>query len=334
MATLTRRNGYWQLNWTDPETSKRRHDSLGLISAVPERDANAILKAKQYELSYGAKLLNAHRRPAPRFDHFAAEYKFWHQAEYPDSTFRVAQIIDDHLIPTFGPTPLNLLTVKSVEDFKTRRRFKIRASSVTKELRVLMAVINRAVALKVIPENPVSIVKPPQQLDSKPHHWYTLEQLAKLYAASAYGPVWKLLANTGLRRGEAQALRWMWITDHIRIQSTGEERTKSGDWRKIPKSDGATAALTAIAHEEDAIYVLPRITPQSFSRAFARDAKRAKVGGSLHSLRHTFICQLLLAGENIRTVQLYAGHAHIATTEKYAYQVLHQHSDKVLRLSI
>ena len=333
MATLTSRNGYWQLNWTD-EAGKRHHDSLGLVSAVPKRDAETILKAKQYELSTGARLLNANRRPAPRFDDFVVDYKLWHQAEYPNSTFRVAQIIDDHLVPAFGSTPLNLLSVKSVEDFKTKRRFKIRASSVTKELRVLMAVINRAVALKVIQENPVSIVQPPKQLDSKPHHYYTREQLAKLYAVSAWGPIWKLMANTGLRRGEALSLRWLWVTDHIRVQSTGEERTKSGEWRKIPKSDGATAALAAIKRPEGAIYILPRVAPQSLSRAFARDAKRAGIGGSLHGLRHTFVCQLLLAGENIRTVQLYAGHAHIGTTEKYAYQVLHQHSDKVLRLSI
>lgn len=332
MATLTVRNGYWQLNFT--EAGKRKHLSLGPVSAVPKRDAEAVLRAKEYELSTGARILNAHKRPAPRFDDFVAGYKLWHQTEYPDSTYRVAQIIDDHLTPAFGATPLNLLTVAAVEGFKTARRFKVRASTVAKELRVLQAVLNRAVALKVVSENPVSIVQPPRQVDSKPHHYYTLEELALLYQASSYGPIWRLMANTGLRRGEALSLRWLWITDDIRIQSTGEERTKSGEWRKIPKSDGAGIALAAIDRPEKAIHVLPRIAPESLSRAFARDAVTAGLKGSLHSLRHTYVCQLLLAGENIRTVQLYAGHAHISTTEKYAYQVLHQHSDKALRLSI
>lgn len=334
MATLTVRNGFWQLNYTDPDTGKRRHTSLGPVSAVPERDARTILKAKEYELSTGARLLNAHRRPAPRFDHFVTDYRLWHQAEFPHSHFRVAQILDAHLVPEFGPTPLNLLTVAAVEAYKTKRRFQVRASTVTKELRVLMAVINRAVNLKVIAENPVRIVQPPKPLDSRPHHYYQVDELQRLYAASSYGPIWRLLANTGLRRGEALALRWLWITDHIRIQSTGEERTKSGEWRKIPKGAGAAAALAAIPHPDTATHVLPRIAPESLSRAFARDARAAGLPGSLHSLRHTYICQLLLAGENIRTVQLYAGHAHISTTEKYAYQVLHQHSDKALQLSI
>lgn len=332
MATLTTRNGYHYLNWTDPETEKRRHKSLGKVGTIPKRELDDILRIKEYELSTGARLLNVHRRPAPRFDQFVSQYILWHQAEYPDSTYRVQQIIDDHLLTEFGHTPINLLTVAQVEAWKTKRRFKVRGSTVTKELRVLMAVINRAVALKIITENPVSIVQPPKALDSKPHHYYQAAALAKLYAVSSYGPIWRFMANTGVRRGEALHLRRLWITDAVRIESTGEERTKAGEWRKIPLSDGAREALAAI--QTTGPYLLPRMAPESLSRAFARDARAAEVGGSLHSLRHTYICHLLLAGENIRTVQLYAGHAHIATTEKYAYQVLDQHSDKALRLAI
>jgi integrase len=333
MATITPRNGYHQLNWTDAQ-GKRHRVSLGQIGAIPKRELDAILQAKEFELSNAARLLNVHRRPSPRFDDWVARYKLWHQAEFPDSTYRVAQILDDHLVPWFGPTPLNLITVDQAEDYKTARRFKVRASTVAKELRVLQAVLNRAVAVKTLEQNPVAIVQAPQQLDSRPHHYYQVDELAEIYRQSAYGPIWRLMANTGLRRGEALALRWLWITDHIRIQSTGEERTKSGEWRKIPKGAGAAAALAAIPHPDKATHVLPRIAPESLSRAFLRDARAAGLPGSLHSLRHTYVCQLLLAGENIRTVQIYAGHAHISTTERYAYQALHQHSDKALQLAI
>jgi integrase len=67
-------------------------------------------------------------------------------------------------------------------------------------------------------------------------------------------------------------------------------------------------------------YVLPRMTLPSLSRAFVRDAQRARLGGSLHSLRHTYISHLVRDTEvPMRTVQLYAGHAHISTTEGYLY---------------
>lgn len=332
MATITTRGGYHILNWTDSETGKRNRKSLGKVGTIPKRDLDDILRIKEYELSTGARLLNASRRPAPTFGQFVTEYKLWHQGEFPDSTYRVQQIIDDHLIPEFDLSPLNLITVKQVEDFKSKRRFAVKASSVEKELRVLNAVINRAVELKVIQENPVSSVKPPKNLDSKPHHWYQKDELAKLYEASDYGPIWQFLANTGLRRGEARNMRRIWIANDIRIESTGEERTKAGEWRRIPLTDGARIALERLGG--DGPYLLPRIAPGSLSRAFARDAGRAGLGGSLHSLRHTYICHLLLAGVPIRTVQLYAGHAHITTTEKYAYQVLETDPEQALRLAI
>lgn len=332
MAKLSTRGRYRILVWTDPETGRRRRKSLGLVGVLPEKDAQACLRIKQYELSTGARLLNAHRRPAPRFADFLRDYLLWHKMEYPNSHYRVEQIAFDHLEERFGSTQLNLLTVAEVEKFKTERRFLAKASTVAKELRVLQAIINRAVDLKIISDNPVSIVQPPKLLDSKPHHYYQADELALLYAQSSYGSIWRFMANTGIRRGEALNLRRMWITDAVRIESTGEERTKSGEWRKIPYSDGARMAVASMV--EDGPYLLPRIAPESLSRAFKRDAEATGLGGSLHSLRHTYICHLLLAGENIRTVQLYAGHAHISTTEKYAYQVLNQHSDKALRLAI
>jgi integrase len=332
MATITPRRGYHVLNWTDPTTGERHQRSLGKVGTIPKRDLDDILRIKEYELSTGARILNANRRPAPPFDVYVKTYQLWHQGEYPDSTFRVQQIVADHLVPHFGSTPLNLLTVEQGEEYKVARRPLVKAWTLNKEWRVLMAIINRAVDTKVVAENPLTAVKAPKPLDSKPHHYYQEHELKLLYRQSAYGAIWRFMANTGVRRGEALNLRRIWITDAVRIESTGEERTKAGEWRKIPLTEGARKALERIKAE--GVYLLPRMAPGSLSRAFAKDAKRAGVGGSLHCLRHTYICHLLLAGVPIRTVQLYAGHASISTTEKYAYQVLSQDPKAALRLAI
>ncbi|HFK2946624.1 TPA: tyrosine-type recombinase/integrase [Stenotrophomonas maltophilia] len=50
---------------------------------------------------------------------------------------------------------------------------------------------------------------------------------------------------------------------------------------------------------------------------FKRDSELAGVGGHLHRLRHTFCAHLVMAGVPLRRVQLLAGHADYATTEKY-----------------
>jgi len=333
MATLTTRRGYWILNWQD--AYGRHRQNLGRLDVLPRKDAEAVLAAKRYELSTGTRLLRVGRAPAPAFGEFARDYLAWHRAEFPDSHYRVAQIVADHLLPRWEFTPLDLLSIQEAEQFKTERRLLARASTVTKELRVLQAVMNRAVALNLIPKNPVAGVKAPRILDAKPHRFYEAAELVQLYAkaAPAHGAIWKLLANTGLRRGEAQALRWAWIgEDAMRIVSSERERTKSGEWREIPLSDGAREALQTIQRKGE--YVLPRIAPESLSRAFLRDVRAAELDGSLHTLRHTYISHLVRAGVPLRTVQLYAGHANYRTTEGYAYLSPGAAPAQALRLAI
>lgn len=330
MATLTERAGYWILNWSDGQG--RHRTSLGRTDVLPKAEALSILRAKQYELSTGATILRANRAPVATFGEFCRQYIPWHNAEYPDSHFRVAQIVEQHLLPKFEFTPLDRMTISDVEEWKTGRRFRVRGSTVTKELRVLQAILNRAVTMGLIPANPVAAVKAPRQLDSKPHRFYEADELARLYVGT-YAAVWKLMANTGIRRGEAQMLRWSWIgAESLKILSTDDERTKGGHWREIPLSDGAREALGSLPRVGD--YVLAKVAPESLSRAFLRDARRAGLDGSLHTLRHTYISHLVRLGVPIRTVQLYAGHAHITTTEKYAYLSPGTAPAPVLRLAL
>lgn len=345
MAKLTIKQGRHYLDWRDPSRpgpdgrGKRARTCLGKVGTIARSQLDAILKAKEFELSTAATLLHANRRPAPTFSEFAHDYLIWHKGKFPDSHFRVAQIVDDHILPEFGHVAMNLVSVDQAEAWLRKRLDLQAAGTVVKEFRTLMAMLNRAVDAKKLDANPLKgAVEAPQDLVSRPHHWISNKgDLARLYRQSSWGPYWKLMANCGIRRGEALILRWDWITDgDISIQSTGEERTKSGSWRKVPKSDGAREALKAIRKvtPKDAEYVFPQIYPESLSRACAKDLKRAKLGGSLHSLRHTYICHLLLNGIPVRTVQLLAGHSSITTTEKYAYQVLKIAPRGALRLAI
>ena len=329
MAKLTIWKGRHYLDWRDPNEvdpktgqARRRRLALGKVGSVPKRELDAILKAKEFELSTAARLLNANRRPSPTLGQFATEYLLWHKGRYPDSHYRIAQIVDDHILPEFAPVPMNLIDDEKAEAWLQKRLKLAAASSVIKEFRTLNAMLNRAVKLKRLAENPLKDVEAPQNLESKPHHWFESKaDRAKLYRQSEYGPYWKFMANTGIRRGEAMIARKDWIRGRdIFIQSTGEERTKSGQWRRVPLTDGAMEALEAMPDNGE--YLFPRMALPSLSRACARDIRAAGLKGSLHSLRHTYICHLLLANTPIRTVQLYAGHAHITTTEKYAYQVL------------
>ena len=307
---------------------------------MSDKHANDIVRAKQLELSTGAKLLNLpSTKPVPLFGDYARDdYMPWHAQQYPDSHYRIKQIIEQHLLPEFEFVALDMIEPKAVEHYKQQRRFaKMKAHTIAKELRTLKAVINRAVEAKIVAESPIATVLPPQINDSKQHAFFEPEQLQALYAACArvvnngrgpqpdpmHAAIWKLYANTGMRRGEGMQLRKAQIDrreNEFVINSTGEERTKSGEKRRVPITDGAREALEALAHVPGP-YVLPRYELPSVSRFCAKDLKAAGLPGSLHTLRHTYISLLMRDRPDIsvRTIQLWAGHAKIETTEGYAY---------------
>lgn len=272
-------------------------------------------------------------------DYLEQQYLPWHAAEFPASSANIARMLRLHVLPTFGALALDRIAKGKVEAWKQERLRTAKPATVTKELRALSAALNHAVLAGVLSANPVRGVKAPKDIESDAVRFLSAEELQRLYAHSQplagdeaakgldpngwqdWAPVWKLMANTGLRRAEALQLRWSHVSDtQLRVVSTSGARTKSGKWRLVPLSAGAQEALAALKTMTGKTpFVLPRVHARSLTRAFERCAARAGLTGHLHLLRHTFCASLVSGGVPLRTVQVLAGHAHFSTTEKYAH---------------
>jgi integrase len=310
MATIYPRGERWYLNWS--ENGRQRRKSLGRIT---EHEADLRRKAKEIELSTGQRIFVA----SALFETHLERYLTWHRSQFPDSHFRVRQISEQHF-GDFRGFGLSQIQSSSIEKWKSARMMQVSRESVAKELRTLKAIFRKAVEWGEIEKNPTQYVEAPKNLTSEPIVWYTKTDLARLYKMH-HGLTWRLMANTGLRRTEAQQLRWVQVDlkrETLDVVSSFEERTKSGRWRQVPLSKGALIALKGLA-KKDAVHVLPRITAESLSRAFLQDVARCGLGGSLHSLRHTYGAHLVMAGVPLRTVQVLMGHASFKTTERYAH---------------
>lgn len=323
MATIYRRGRNWYLNWR--EGGQRFRLSLG---AVTKRDAETTRQAKELELRTGQRIIPT----GTLLKEFAEDYLEWHKTEYPTSHFRIKGIYENHLAE-FHNRPLDAIGVMEVEQWKSSRLQDASRATVRKELNTLNAILNQAVAWGVIPENPIKHVKKPKEISSKDPHWYTEKQLKQLYkAAKKRRYMWQFMANTGLRRQEAINLRWEDIRNgQVYVLSTEQARTKSGKHRVIPLSAGAQKAMEKLKGQPTPF---PQVFPQSLSRWFSWDAKDAKLGGSIHSLRHTFISALVRKGVPLRVVQKLAGHASITTTEKYSHLAPSDPSDAVRDLHL
>lgn len=249
---------------------------------------------------------------------FLDGYLEWYRAEHP-TTHGKARSEVKKFIARFGHRPIDSLRPVEMEGYKTDRLTvdKVAPETVGKEMRRLQAAFRRGVKWKELDVNPLEEVTAPRGVRSVAVRFYSKEAMQALYAANAArAPLWRFMAHTGLRRGEMVKLtRANVIGTRLRIESepdgTGAGRTKSGKWREVPLNLQAREALSALPDPPVSVH------KDTLSDWFAADAKKAKVGGSLHRLRHTFCAHMVMAGVPLRRVQVLAGHGDYATTEKY-----------------
>lgn len=312
MATVTPRGKSWQLQWTDATGHHRK--SLGKISKTA---ADIARREKELELKTGRR----YRTTGVTFSAFAVDYLEWYAVQWPSSYKRAKIMIEQRLEQEFGARDLDAIAPTDATRYYGKRLETAAPATATKELRCLLAMLNRAKEWRIIREHGLENYSAPAELADKSPIYYTLLELKRLYWAS-YGheQTWRLFSNTGLRRNEALYLKLSDIrADSVLIESRDESPTKSRKWREVPLNDAAQAAIESLRSRATGAYLLPRITPPSLTRAFESCANRVALPGSLHTLRHTFVSHLVMAGVDLPTVQKLAGHASITTTMRYAH---------------
>ena len=223
---------------------------------------------------------------------------------------------------------------------------------------IIHGVLGQAVRDGLLLRNPADAATPPTAKEAKApemHPWDAGQLAAFLGWAegSAHNfALWHLLAMTGMRRGEALALRWRDVdldaaTVSVRrsagmVRVAGESAdvveggTKSGKPRVVDLGEDAAAVLRAWKRERGSM-ALQLVTsgslvfgdiegqhrnPEHVSRQFGRDVERCgQVPGiRLHDLRHTHATLLLLAREPVHVVSQRLGHASpMVTLTVYAH---------------
>lgn len=309
MATVYPRGRSWYLQWS--EGGRQIHRSLGRVTRT---DAERAKKLKEAELAGAGPLLSS----APPLDDYAGAYLQWYAYEYPASLDRTEYALNRHILPEFGTFPLDRIGPMELEQYKSRRMEKAKSGTVAKEVRIVKSMLARAVEWMILDRHPCPNVKAPQSNDSRPPRWYTREELEAIYKASPKrAPMFRLMANTGMRRTEALMARRSWVQgDTLFILSEEGARTKSGKWRSVSLTPGARKALEELPGED---YILPRMRPESLSNGFRYTVQAAKLDGTLHCLRHTFAAHLIQSGCSLRDVQVLMGHSSYRVTEQYAH---------------
>lgn len=139
-------------------------------------------------------------------------------------------------------------------------------------------------------------------------------------------PYVEFALNTGLRQSEQFNLRWEHVNMEARILTI--PRSKSGETRHVPLNDAALAFLKRSSSWVTSPWVFP--DPDNPKRPFRINSfyhhhfKPAVLATGLeeivwHSLRHTFVSRLVMAGVDLRSAQELAGHKTFQMTLRYAH---------------
>lgn len=325
---MVRVSVYWRgdaayLNWRDP---KRQRVSLGKIS---DGEAEEIRAAKEVELNYGVRIIAT----APRLGDFIDSYLEWYKSEHP-TTIKQATSELRLFKMKFGSRQIDTIQPTDFVKYTTERLSvdRVAKETVGKEIRRLKAAIKRGIGWKQFTHNPLEGVTAPKGVRSVAVRFYDAKALNALYQANpTRAPLWQFMAHTGLRRGEIVGLtKDKVVRGRLQIESEPDEndkgRTKSGKWCEVPLNKCARQALEKLS---DPIVSVHRDT---LSDWFKADAKKAKIGGTLHRLRHTFGANLTMAGVPLRRIQILMGHADYATTEKYYAHLTPEGDDGAVKL--
>jgi integrase len=320
---------YWRgkcanLNWR--QNGKRERVSLGQISAG---QAEEIRAAKEVELNYGVRILAT----APKLGDFIDSYLEWYKAEHPSTAGKATSELR-LFKEQFGHRQIDTIQPTEMVKYKTDRLTVngVAKETVGKEVRRLKAALRRGVEWKLFTYNPLEGVTAPRGVRSVAVRFYDAKSLSSLYKANpSRAPLWQFMAHTGIRRGEIVGLsKDKVIRGKLQIESepdkNEEGRTKSGKWREVPLNASAKKALDQLSDP------LVSVHKDTLSDWFAADAKKAKIGGTLHRLRHTFGANLTMAGVPLRRTQILMGHSDYATTEKYYAHLTPEGDDGAVKL--
>jgi integrase len=300
VATLYKRGPAYYLNWRKDGVQYRR--SLG---PVDRKAAEALRAEKEAEL-HG--LLTPSR--GLTIEAVLADYLDWY-ATFRPSTHKRAVSALKPLRADLGHQAAEGTLPRQLEQWAVGRP----PATTEKALKLARAAFRRAVSQRTLARSPMDGVRIAKPLTSRAPDYYRPAQLTALYK-TARGPLWAFMVATGLRRGEmAKARRADVRNGLIVVESSAEGRTKSGKWRAVPLNRQAVEALAKLGKDR-----LVDVHPDTLGDWFKKDAKAAKLPGSLHRLRHTFCTALVQAGVSLHEVKRLAGHSSITVTEQYAHQ--------------
>lgn len=293
----------------------------------------------------------------------------------PAAYDRLERTINNQVIPTIGQYDMSKLTSQQIQnELINPLKESMSYSSIKKVYNAINACYKYAISIRRLQYNPVDAVVIPSitQFEEKEIHWFSENEIALFksecivrYSTGSYkhplGYGMIFMMNTGIRLGEAIAVKWndidfykkqLHVTHNavtvidrsknhkVNHKLLNQEFLKSrSSKRTIPLNETAIDALEhikALRYFGRNSYVLctkdgKQNTTQNFGRQFKSIINQAHIDNcGVHTLRHTFASQLFKKNVDIKTISELLGHSNVSITyNTYIHLIQQQKADAV-----
>ncbi len=280
------------------------------------------------------------------FSALVEEYLKYSRTTKAKSTSRADEYrINKHLLPHFGKIPLSQITPQMLESYK-QKRVKEGASpnTVNHDLTNLSHMLKLAIRWGHIDKNIASSIER-MKVTKNPPRFLSQEEVERFIKAAEGSYIHPLIVtalHTGMRKGELFNLKWMDIDfdqQIVTVQSKSDWHTKNYKSRVIQLTPVLYEVLREHRERSEGVgseYVFTYCGKQlksNIKRSWSSVLEKADLEKvTLHSLRHTFASQLVMAGVSLREVQELMGHQSYETTLQYAHMAEDHSKKKVLQL--
>jgi integrase len=359
MGTMRERSpGSWELTVSagvDPSTGRYAR-VIRTVRASSKREARAALRHLEVEVASGLVGLEDPTL-AELLERWLAHLEDLGRS--PSTLYGYRRYVDRELVPVIGSVRLSKLTAGHLDRlYSSLRRRGLAPATIRQVHAVMRAALHQALRWGLVSRNVVSLASAPSQPQREQQPPSADEVMTLIEAAEAVDPMFglfvRLVAATGMRRGEACGLRWSDVDpdagkvivqrSHFSLPgSVGDKPTKTRSVRTVTLDPDTVAALKAawraarhlarFAGVDDdrrrAGYVFSFDADgasawrgDTVTARWSRTRRAAGVEGvRLHDLRHWQATQLLDAGVPVPTVAARLGHADGTTTMKiYAHR--------------
>lgn len=351
--------------YTTPAGKKRyrfniyvgKDEKTGASIQIRKRGYKTRKEAEQAYLNYQVKISNGEYDPNSnsnvKFSKFIEDWLKVYQPTVKESTYATTlRIIDNHIKKDLGNYRLNKLTVAICQN-AVNEWAKMSPKVFGRYARYTAKILDYAIKLELITSNPMKkVILPKVKREAKEFtNFYTKKELndflfwAKDYSFRAY-VFFKLLAYSGLRKGEALALTWNEIDfkeGTLRVEKTlttgiantvivSTPKTRSSirtiwleepilhdllQWKKVQRQN-LFFIDENVYNREQLVFATSNNTPcqladpSQWNDAITKKHHLRRI--TVHGFRHTHASLLFEAGVSMQDVKERLGHSSIKTT--------------------